>query len=186
MTHITLFRKQKLALACLLAFAITSVQAFEKKAEDTSENDSRVEVEWVEPKKYTDLRDRNFSTERFRKHVFSTLEEHLAELAEELPEGQHLKMKVTDVDLAGRVEPGSFSGLVATHDNIRIMRDIDIPRMKFEYTLVDSAGAVLKQEEVHIKDMNYLNTTRSFMRSRPFSYEKQMLTRWFEKNFENV
>jgi hypothetical protein len=175
------------AWTALLVFGANAQALNEKEtAIDDAKADSRVQVEWVNPKKFTDMRERNFSSERFRKHVFAKLEEHLSELAEALPEGQSLKLTVTDVDLAGRVEPGTFSGLIATHENIRIMRDIDIPRMKFAYSLVDAQGKVLKQEEVNLKDMNYLQRMRSNSSNRPFVYEKRMLTRWFNDSFETI
>lgn len=174
--------------ACIVLLALSaSVQSAEdtKPTATDAKLDRRVQVEWINPKTFTDMRDRNFSSDRFRERAFTVFEEHLSELAKDLPEGQSLKFKVTDVDLAGRVEPGYFSGLVDTTDNIRIMRDIDIPRMKFEYALIDAKGKVLKQEEVTLKDMNYLGRIRSASSNRPFSYEKRMLTRWFEQNFKN-
>mgnify|MGYP001062685114 CR=1 FL=1 len=174
----------KIPMAFVLALGLgMSVQAFGQSTSNSeAEKTARIEVEWIEPKKFTDLRDRNFNSKKFREHAFKHFEEHLAELANDLPEGQRLQMKVTDVDLAGRVEPGNFSGLVATHENIRIMRNVDIPRIKFEYVLLDASGAVIQSDEVKLKDMNYLNGIRSFRSDAPFFHEKRMLTRWFEKN----
>ncbi len=140
----------------------------------------KAEVEWLEPKKYTDVRSGNMSRTKFRKHVMKELDEHLQELAEGLPEGQSLRIKVTDLDLAGRVEPGRFSGLVNTFEEIRILRDIDIPRIDFSYELLDEAGVVVKTEEVELKDMNYLRNVRISRRDQPYAYEKRMLSEWFE------
>ena len=141
----------------------------------------RVSVKWIEPKSFTDVKEPNFSSARFRKHVFSQLEKHLDELAKALPEGQSLNVTVTDVDLAGSIEFASFIGL-RTMDDIRIMRNVDIPRLQFMYELVDANGQVIKTEEVSLKDMNYLNDMSMRGRDRPFEHEKRMLSRWFAKS----
>lgn len=152
---------------------------------ETSANDEqvRVQVTWQEPEKYTDTRAANMSSKKHREHIFKQLEAHLAELSENLPAGQSLKLTVTNLDLAGRVEPGRFSGLVNSANEIRIVRDIDIPRMAFSYQLLNANGGVLKSEDVKLKDMSFLHSTRVHFNARPFAYEKHMLTEWFEDNF---
>lgn len=146
------------------------------------EKASRVVIEWVEPKKFRDTRSSTGSSAKHREHIFNQLEEHLSELAETLPKGQSLKLSVTDLDLAGRVEPGSFTGLVNTMNDVRIVRQIDIPRMKFNYELLDASGNIIQSDEVKLKDMNFLSGVTIRHRERPFAYEKRMITKWFEQN----
>jgi hypothetical protein len=173
----------QLCVIGLLAGSVgVAIAGNDSNQENPDKENTRVEMNWVEPKKFTDLRERTFSTKRFRERVFTILESHFEELAAQLPEGQSIKLTITDIDLAGRVEPAAFTGLSASAEDVRIMRDIDIPRMNFEYTIVDGDGNIVKQEDVKIKDMNYLNGTRSFRTERPLGYEKRMITRWFEKN----
>lgn len=173
-------------IAVALSANLASANVGDTPSQTNADADARIQVEWVNPKKFTDLSDRMTSSEKFRTHAIKSFEKHFTKLAQNLPEGQSLKLKITDVDLAGRIEPGSFSGLVNTTDNIRIMRNLDIPRIKFEYALMDASGAVIKEEEVKLKDMNYLNAMRPANHNRPFVYEKRMLTRWFNQNLKDA
>lgn len=170
-----------------LAFIFVGVQTANAATEienDGVTDNSRVVVEWLEPKSYIDVRAANYSNSKFRKQVFKELEEHLVDLSEDLPEGQSLKMRVTDLDLAGRVEPGGINGFGASGD-IRVVRQIDIPRIKFEYDLLDAEGKIIKTDAVNLKDMGFLDGPRMSRRFEPHSYEKRMLSEWFKDNLVN-
>lgn len=172
---------------CAIASCLIASLSFSAFSSDQdvyiSENEfDRISVEWVEPKSFRDVKDSNFSSERFRKNVFNQLEKHLNKLASDLPEGQSIKFIVTDLDLAGRIEPASFLGYSRSLDDVRVMRNIDIPRIQFEYELVDEKGDVIRSEEVNLKNMNYLHDIGMANRNRPYKYEKRMLSRWFAKN----
>ena len=180
----------KIAAAFVLVLSTSVVQANESGPENAvddvfiSDNHlERIRVEWVNPESFTDVRQTHSSREKFRKHVFVQLEKHLDELAKDLPIGQRLKLSVTDLDLAGRIEVASFIGLSNRMDEVRVMRNIDIPRLTFAYELVDANGKVLKSDDVHLKNMNYLQSAGITSRNRPFAYEKIMLSKWFAKNF---
>lgn len=150
---------------------------------DNERNFERVNVQWVNPKKFTDIRPSNESRARFRQHVFGQLEDHFEELSMELPQGQSLEIQVTNLDLAGRVETGAFVGFSSGIDDIRIMRNIDIPRIEFNYKLVGENGDVIKNETVKLKDMSYLfHANHAFVSREAFGYEKRMLTDWFNSN----
>jgi hypothetical protein len=178
-------------LVCALAaltFSVSLPLSASDESEDiyTSDNTlNRISVQWLAPKKFTDVREANFSNAKFRKRVFSQLEKHLDKLAEDLPSGQTLAVSVTDVDLAGRIEPASFVGLSSTMDDVRVMRNVDIPRIEFTYQLLDANGVVLKSEEVNLKNMNYLHDIRFSGRDKPFGHEKRMLSKWFAKSLIN-
>jgi hypothetical protein len=168
--------------SCLIASLSFSAVSSDKDVYVSDNEFDRISVEWVEPKSFRDVKDSNFSSERFRKKVFNQLEKHLNKLASDLPEGQSISFKVTDLDLAGTIEPASFLGFSRSLDDVRIMRNVDIPRIKFEYELLDDKGAVIKAEEVNLKNMNYLNDVGLASRNKPYRYEKRMLSRWFAKN----
>jgi hypothetical protein len=142
----------------------------------------RVSVKWVEPTSFTDVREPNFSSAKFRKRVFSQLEKHLDKLAKDLPAGQSLNIVVSDVDLAGRIEPASFIGFSRSMDDIRIMRNVDIPRLNFDYEIVDGTGNVIRSEKVSLKNMSYLHGRGISGRNKPFEHEKRMLSKWFAKS----
>ena len=147
-----------------------------------SKSDSRIQIVWEKPEKFTDTRSASMSASKHRKHIFEQLEAHMAKLSNTLPKGQSLRLKVTNLDLAGRVEPGRFTGLVNTMDDIRVVREIDIPRITFSYELFSAKGELIKEDNVKLKDMNFMRGPSIRAKDAPFAYEKRMLTQWFEDN----
>ncbi|WP_293746778.1 DUF3016 domain-containing protein [uncultured Paraglaciecola sp.] len=145
----------------------------------------KVEIEWDKPEKYRDVRPSNESRKRFREATFKRINEYMNELAMELPENKRLLMKVTDLDLAGQVWPASHIGLGHSASDVRIIKSIDIPRIKFSYQLLDESGQVLQQAEVKLKDMSFLDRSNHFFKSESLRYEKNMLKRWFDDEFES-
>lgn len=144
---------------------------------------AEVEITWHEPENYTDIRAANESRSKFRERTIKQLQEYIVELSESLPEGYKLLMTVNDLDLAGQVWPGSFVGLQSTSD-VRLIKRIDIPRMTFDYQLLDDQGQTLKQEEdVKLKDMSFQDRHNPFFDSEPLRYEKNMLKEWFTDTF---
>lgn len=142
---------------------------------------NRISVAWVSPKEFTDVKESNFSSKKYRKYVFNQLEKHLDELSRDLPEGQNIRFEVTNLDLAGRIEFANMLGFGTGVQDVRVMRDIDIPRIKFSYQLKDNNGEIISADEVNLKDMSYLRNASTLRRDRPFYYEKKMLSRWFKK-----
>ena len=147
---------------------------------------AEVEIVWENPKKFTDVKSANESRSKFREHTFAQLEKYINELAEELPEGQTLSMKVTDLDLAGQVWPASFVGLGHSGGDVRLVKSIDIPRMEFSYTLTDTDGSIIQQADVNIKDMNFQHRHNPFFDSESLRYEKNMLKSWFKDEFPEL
>ncbi|WP_440874949.1 DUF3016 domain-containing protein [Thalassotalea sp. PLHSN55] len=138
------------------------------------------EVTWTNPDDYRDIRPGNTSTKkRFQEHVFSELEEHFAKLASKLPEDQKLIIDVTDVDLAGDVRIGAIN-------QIRIVKDIYHPRIKFSYQLVNADGSEVVADEINLKDMSFLSGSQMRYRNDAFGYEKKMLDDWFNKTFKTM
>ena len=137
---------------------------------------AEVEVNWLKPEKYTDVKAGQGHRKRFKERTFKAFEQHFKTLAKALPEQQKLVVNVTNVDLAGDV---NFN-----IKRIRVVKDIFIPRMAFNYQLLDAEGAVIKSEEVSLKDMGFLMHNPSLRyRSKPLLYEKAMLDKWFNKTF---
>jgi len=155
------------------------------------EIESNVSIEWIDPQKFRDVEHPTTSRKRYRESIFLELESFLATLGEQLPLGYKLKMKVTNLDMAGAVQTPAMAGLNNfsnqgrfSMQDYRIMRDIDIPRMTFSYEYFDDKGQVIKQEEVDLKDMSYLSRGSSFNKSASLHYEKVMISRWFEDTFQ--
>lgn len=142
----------------------------------------KVEVVWESPEDYTDVRPANQSRKRFMEQTFRGLEKHFQKLGKRLPEDYQWQLTVTDLDLAGQVWPASFVGFGQGGQDVRLIKDIDIPRIAFSYQLV-SDGETLKRAEVELKDMGFLHKGLRGSESDPLRYEKRMLNDWFAKEF---
>ena len=137
-----------------------------------------VDIKWEHPEKYTDIQPSNTSTrKKYQQHIFMELTTYLNKLAStRLPKGYHLKITVTDLDLAGYIEfgPGELQ---------RIVRDIDFPRIKLNYQLIKDKK-VLADDKTILKDMNFLHHINTFNNNISFYYEKRLLKEWFKKTIE--
>jgi hypothetical protein len=134
------------------------------------------EVTWTDYEKYRDIRAGNSNRKHFRESTFYNFEKHFTKLAKRLPEGQVLKIDVTDVDLAGDTNAGGI-------DNIRIVKNIYFPRMNFSYQLVNDDGSEIDAGEVKLKDMSFMISNRLKYRNQLLGYEKNMLDEWFLETF---
>lgn len=182
----------KIPLSAFVIILSTNVASSENAASESNIQDTnaRVAIEWIDPQKFRDVRHPTMSRARYRESVFAELEEYFNSLAEKLPDGQQLKLKVTDLDMAGTVQSPSMAGLgnssfdsrYSTND-YRIVRQIDIPRMDFSFELVDKMGQVLKKEDVNLKDMSFMSRASLFTKNASLRYEKAMISRWFETTF---
>jgi hypothetical protein len=120
----------------------------------------------------------------YAESTFKTLEEYMHKLAADLPQRHTLAMTITNLDLAGRVLPGSFTGLgLHSTDMIRVIKTIDIPRIEFTYEYKDANGIVLKSDTVNLKDMSFMTGHNPLFSSDSLKYEKNMLRKWFKDTF---
>ncbi|MFQ3206112.1 MAG: hypothetical protein ACI9IT_000246 [Glaciecola sp.] len=165
----------------------SNIESADADAVELQKGQSNVLIEWIEPKKFRDVRHPTMSRKRHRESVLLELETFFTSLGEELPEGHKLNLRVTDLDLAGTVQPPGMVGLRNFPnrgiENYRIVRNIDIPRMTFSYELVDDQGKILQQEEVNLKDMSFLSRAGSANKNTSLKYEKVMISRWFKETF---
>ncbi|GHG04469.1 DUF3016 domain-containing protein [Thalassotalea marina] len=135
------------------------------------------EVTWTNPEKYRDIDPGDSHREKFKRQIFSNFEKHFAKLAKALPEGQVLKINVTDVDLAGDAK--------FNMERIRIVRDIYFPRLEFSYEVVDASGNTLHSGEENLKDMSFMMRGGAKYGNDLLSYEKRMLDDWFRDTFKS-
>jgi hypothetical protein len=135
-----------------------------------------VKVTWTEPGKYRDIYPGNQGRKRFQESTFKELEKHLLKLAKALPESQTLKIDVTDVDLAGDVHASRMR-------DIRVIKEIYFPRIKFSYKLINEEQAIIQSGDVNIKDMNFMMGISSRYRNKSLGYEIKLLDDWFKDQF---
>jgi Protein of unknown function (DUF3016) len=152
-------RMQKLALAGLFALVAGSAGA-------------ATTVTYVQPDKFTDMPFVPWE----REETLKDLTEHFTRLGNSLPQGQDLRIEVTDIDLAGHPVPSARLGR-----DLRVMNGrADWPRIELRYAL-EQNGQVIKSGEARLTDMNYLDHRIRYFDSEPLRYEKQMIDDWFEK-----
>lgn len=140
-----------------------------------------VEVTYIEPQNFADT-GRNALD---REQTLKLMSEYLQSLGAKLPQGQTLRLEVTDLDLAGIVEPfGWRSGGIG--NEVRVMRGrADWPHMNLRYTLV-ADGRVLKTGAAKLADMNYMHSLHGREQAHSndaLAYEKNMVRRWFDETF---
>ncbi len=140
-----------------------------------------VKVEYKDYKKFTDMKPANETRGAYEKRTMASFDKIFADLAKELPEGYHWSVVVTDIDLAGDVN----HMFTQNGQQIRVIKDIFIPRINFSYKLLDQNKAVVVEEnELKLKDMGFMTRTSSSRADRAFEYEKVMLERWFKETIQ--
>jgi hypothetical protein len=137
-----------------------------------------VDIEWLDPGKYRDIRAGNEGQKNFEERVTAALTRSFEDAAaDHLPQEQTLRLTITDVDLAGDIE----YFFLDFPDGIRVMRDVYFPSISFAYELVDAEGKVIKQGAENIKDMGYRFSGTTFISDPPFNYEDRLIHDWISK-----
>lgn len=141
---------------------------------------ARVDVTFVEPENFSDVKDDYMGSDRGREYVLELLKEHFVATAPKfLAEGQRLEIRVTDVDLAGDFEP--WRGM--RFDDVRVVREIYPPRIQLEFRLLDAAGKVVAEGKRRLQDMAFMMTL-SLPTNDPFRHEKGMISEWLRQEFK--
>lgn len=166
----------KISRIALTAFAslvtVLGLQAGPKAA-------SRAEVTFSNPENFTDAADDQRGSDFGRAANLKELKDYIEDRANTyVPEGQKLQVTVTDVDLAGEIEPWRSSSL----RDARIIKDIYTPRIQLSFKLTDASGAVIKEGTRNLTDLTYLMNIYP-NRSDPRVYEKGLLDNWLRSEF---
>lgn len=164
----------------LLTFATAMVAAplfAQDNAVAKEDKYARVTIVYQNPLEFTDFKDRYHSTERMVAGLEGEFNRYLKRTADGfLPEGQSLTITFTDIDMAGDFEP--WRGPNA-HD-IRIIKPIYPPRIKFTYAVTDASGAVVQEGEERLSDLSF-QTTLGINRNDVFFYEQELMRSWLRK-----
>jgi hypothetical protein len=152
----------RLLIAPLLATALSAQAA------------GTVQVDFVEPARYTDAGRSTMDTERNTRSLAEFVQRRLAP---QLPDGQVLAIDVTDIDLAGSVRFGRLG-------DVRVARGgADWPRITLRWTLSEN-GRTVKTGDETLADMNYLaHVPRAYLGDTDLPYEKRLLADWFDHTF---
>jgi len=133
-----------------------------------------VKVNFIHPEQFSDTKDNNGFR---RSDVLKDIEAHLvAQFDKRLP-GRDVRIDVTDVDLAGEVEPFAWHG-----QWLRVMREVTSPSMELSYEVRDGAKLV-QNGKVRLRDMNYRDGFNTYSSGDPLRYEKRMIDQWMQREF---
>jgi hypothetical protein len=138
------------------------------------------DVVFDHPEKFTDANDSLNGTEKGRAAILQQIREYvLEETVQLLAPGQQLTITFTDIDLAGSYLPSATSGR-----DIRVMKDIYPPRMKFAYKVTDASGKLLKEGQENLSNLTYLNTP-GFPRGEELFFDKALLGDWLRSTLKH-
>jgi Protein of unknown function (DUF3016) len=134
-----------------------------------------VQVSFVNPEKFSDMRDRSYRVEDNVKALEKMV---VGVAAPYVAHGQTLKIEVLDVDLAGEARPGTRAW------DVRVLRGrADWPRISLRWSL-DGAGAPRSGQAV-VQDMSYLQRIQPPLSDTHLVYERRMLEEWFREQFRD-
>ncbi|WP_374580469.1 DUF3016 domain-containing protein [Pseudoduganella sp.] len=133
-----------------------------------------VNVTYKDPDKFIDVP----FWDQDRTEVLKEFSEHFARLGKQLPANQQLNITVTEIDLAGRVEPRRNS-----MRDLRVLRGgADWPTMQLNYSL-EQDGKVIASGNSSLNNMMYLQGINPYREGDLLRYEKPMVDKWFKETF---
>lgn len=144
---------------------------------------AELNLEFSEPERFSDIEPARESRARFHERTLEGLEQIFSELAQTLPDDQVLNVTVTDVNLAGYVDQAHRGGGL---EPVRVVRQGQAPSLKLKYSLVDAEGNTLQEGEESLRGRGVEEQLRRGRRANQeiLRLEREMVTQWFERNFE--
>jgi hypothetical protein len=148
-------------------------------AADTAKpNAASVTVTFDHPEKFTDVKDAEMATEKGRDAILAQIKDFVETRAKSyLRDGQKLEVKFTDIDLAGDFEPQ----LGPRFHDVRIVKDIYIPRLKLEFKLTGADGKVINEGKRELTDLGFMMRP-AFPPSDNLRFEKDLLSDWLRED----
>jgi hypothetical protein len=141
---------------------------------------ARIEVTFEKPEDFTDASDGMRGSSLGREDNLDQLRAYLVRRAPTyLQNGQTLQITVTDVDLAGEIEPWRIAHGA---QDVRIVKEIYPPRIKLRFRLTDATGSVVKEGERNLAGLGFMMTQRPF-ETEARHYEFNLLDDWLHTEF---
>lgn len=137
---------------------------------------AQVQVTYQEPQKFTEFAG---STAAFNdgQRLLDELKTYIqTQAAERLPAGKQLAVTVTDLRRAGWVDPTFRYG-----QSVRIVRDIDAPRIDLRYQLTDASGTVVQEGNAQLRDLGFLSRPQRPGMADALTHEKNLVDRWLDE-----
>ena len=144
---------------------------------------SEAEVNFVNPEKFSDIYVSNKSRKQSLKVVKKDITKLFQKLTKKYISTDHkLKVQISNIDLPGYIDYMRGEG----NRDIRIVKDLEHYRIKFNFELFDSSGKLLKSGEKQIKEFVDHSPTR--MRRNEFGTVSQFaddIEDWLKAEFES-
>lgn len=140
--------------------------------------DSRVQVEFVNPEKFTDLKADASGSKKGRESYLEQLKGYLIQQAGgQVPEGQRLSVSITDINMAGEFEPWRGQSLT----NVRVVKDQYPPRIDLSFKITDAKGKVMREGSRQLKNLSFMRDA-AINRQDPLRHEKKLLDDWLRRD----
>lgn len=140
-----------------------------------------VSVEFVNPDKFADVRDRMFPSKPEDNRHLNGLRKHMEKSAARyLANGETLLIRFVDIDLAGELLPQTNPSML----DVRTVTGTYPPRAKLNYELRNAQGSVIRSGDANLRDLGF-DGHNGGMSSDPLRFEKRMLDKWLRKEFDN-
>jgi len=161
----------KLAMIGLLAAGLASTAT------------AAIELTLDNPRGFRDFEIRTRTAEAVAS-VFQAEFERAAEhrLNAMVPEGHTLELTVTDIDMAGEIQPSRNMN----HPDIRYVESNYPPRMTFNYRLVDAEGNEVSSGQEHLRDLTFDLGAPKIGRDNTFRYEIALIEDWMQDNIRSI
>ncbi len=154
-----------------------------RAADTPTASTSLVDVIYVHPENFTDVKDTSYGNDRVRDEYLAELKQHIeSEAKHYIPAGDHLTLRITDVKMAGDFEPWRGPNFI----DVRIVKSIYPPRINLEFSLTDTGGKVLKQGQEHVTNLSFLDEINIYFPDDPLRYEKALIDYWFRHEFSRL
>jgi len=138
---------------------------------------ARVQVEFVNPQKFTDLKADASGSQKGRENYLGQLKSYLEHQAGgQLPEGQRLTVSITNIDMAGEFEPWRGQSLT----NVRVVKDQYPPRIELSFKVTDAKGKLLREGSSELRNLSFMKDA-SINRQDPLRHEKKLLDDWLRR-----
>lgn len=150
-------------------------------AADAAKPDTaKVTVAFDHPEKFTDVKDAYMATDKGQDAILAQIKDYVESKAKSyLRAGQKLEVTFTDIDLAGDFEPQRGPQF----NNVRIVKDIYIPRLKLVFKLTGADGKVINEGKRELTDLAFMMRA-AFPPSDSLRFEKDILNDWLHKDIK--
>jgi len=169
--------------ALALAILVTVSSGISNSAFARTELPARVQVTWAPPADLTEVQDNPMQYGILRPADWmQALGDYMRLRADRvLPAGQQLHVTIQDITLAGSFEPWHVHapGL----DDARFVKDIYPPRLKLHYTLMASDGSILREKDVRLLDLGFMQHVGLPTDTDPLRYDKRQILDWLNHEF---